>query len=461
MTKKIFHVANLWVLAVMLGLFLGDTSNAQCSIAGVTEQFEPLNSRYENFKVYPSMAPRVYVKISYQSFTDPQHFVADSLEKFFIVKDGDDCAKRLKIDRFEKYNGGNYLVFDAKSNGLKITDELNIGILVEVKDKNGNVVQKLLMWDSNDDTKRRKIPIPEIDSYTLKVTPDYILEQELVDGTKKPVGQLKFTVDVPSLVTNSKIARVYFNTDNVISTNWKDKNSKLETKIGLERSLTDKWYMPIHFETKVNGDQRVKNATFVASSGIKTILPWESTKRALFNQIIRAPVSPEFGLSTEYYRRLKQDTASLAKFPRKDSFALAGEFKWLPIQLFTPSCNIKGAGGNFEKDPTNKLNGLKEDFDKCFSSQNISLELAAKGWWFPYEKDLVGTKVRRYEGRAEISLLIPITSSIVDQFLFKKKDDVKPINATQRFRIKYVIGANDARGFERSSQLSFGIELIK
>ncbi len=452
MMKKMLQMISLYILSVVLGLFFCPTLKAQCSLPNTTEQFSTLNSVYDNFKVYPSLAPRAYVKISYNAFVPPEFFDANKLSNFFIVKDGENCVKRLKIERFETFSGINYLIFDAKSNGLKKGDNLNIGILVEIRDNTGRVAQKLLEWDSTDGTTRRKIPVPEIDTYTLKATPNVVPDQELTDGTKKTVGQLKFKVDVPSLITNNNVARFYFNTDNVISTNWKDKNSKLEMKLGAERSLFTGWYVPINFETKVNGDQRLKNATFVASSGIKTIIPWAWTKKGLFNQLIRAPVSPELGLSAEYYRRLKQDATSLTKFPKKDSFALAGQFNWLPIQLFTRSCKAKDANGN-------DTGG--EDFDRCFSAQNISLELSAKGWWFPYEKTLTGTKVKRFEGRGEISLLIPIRSSIFDQFLFKKKDDVNPINATQRIRIKYIVGANDAAGFKRLSQLTFGIELIK
>lgn len=449
--RKVFKLVRFCALSLILGMIFSETVNAQCSLPGITEDVETLNTVYDNFKVYPSMAPRAYIKVSYDNFVRPEFFEsnqADDLANFFIVKDGEDCAKRLKIEKLETFKGINYLIFDAKSNGLKKGDNLNVGILVERRDPSGTVVGKFLKWDSIDDSSRRKIPVPEISTYTLNATPNVVPDQELIDGKKRTVGQLKLSLDVPSLVTNNNVARLYFKTDNLISTNWKDKNSRLETRFGAERSLTDKWYMPIHFEVKGHGDQRLKNATFVTSSGIKTIIPWAWTKKGLFNQIIRAPVSPEFGLSGEYHRRIKQDAASLAKFPRKDAFALAGQFTWLPIQLFTRSCEKTDANGN-----------IREDFDKCYSAQNISLELSAKGWWFPYEKTLTGTKVRKFEGRGEISLLIPV-KNLADQFLFQQKGN-EPINATSRVRVKYVVGANDANGFKRASQLTFGIELIK
>jgi hypothetical protein len=454
--NKIIQVLKLTAITIIFGLMCIENTQGQSCI-GSPEIYANLGSDFKNFKVYPSLAPRSYLKIGYGNFLSAGgpvtfSFNSSSLSDYIIVKNGASPTKEnlLRIDRIETLGKIKYFVFDAKSNGLKKGEAINVGLCI-TRTVSGLAPTKVLLWDSNAPATRtrKQIDIPEIELLTLKATPNVVPDQELIDETKKTVGQLKFSVDVPSIIRNDRVARFYFNTDNNISTDWKDKDSKLEMKFGAERSVTKNWYVPINFETKVNGDQRLKNATFVASSGIKTIIPWAWTKKGLFNSLIRAPVSPEFGISAEYYRRLKQDAKSLAKFPKKDSFALASEFKWNPIQLFTRSCEGKDAAGN-----------VVEKFDECFSAQNISLELSAKGWWFPYEKTTAGEKVRRFEGKGEISLLIPIRSSLVDQFLFNKKDNATPINATQRIRIKYTMGANDAAGFKRSSQLTFGYEII-
>jgi hypothetical protein len=422
------------------------------SCANAPTEYYILNVNYDTFKVYPSMAPRSYIKVSYKSFPEdaPYSFDETNLTDYVIVKDGAAATEQLKLERMEDFKDIHYLVFDAKSNGLKKGDKINVG-LCATKKINGQS-QRVLIWNTLDPNgeKRAETLVPEIDNYTVELTPGVVPDQELVDGSKSTVGQLKFKLDVPSLIRNDNVARFYFNSDNTVSTNWKDKNSKLEMRLGAERSLTSKWYVPVNFETKLNGDQRINNATFVALAGIKSILPWAWTKRGLFNSLVRAPVSPEFGLSAEFHRRLKQDAPSLAKFPSKNSFALASEFTWLPIQLFTKSCKVKDKDGNYTGE---------EDFDQCFSAQNISIELSAKGWWFPYEKTITGTKVRRFEGRFEVSLLLPVRN-IAKQFLFKKKDD-EAGDATQRIRIKYVTGANDANGFKRSSQIVLGFEVIK
>jgi hypothetical protein len=453
--NKISQLLKTVLFALVLVIISSGIANGQkdCTVAGVEEGFEDVKSDFKNFKVYPSLAPRSYLKVSYDFLPPGSQFQFDAANQsdYIIVKNGEPAKNRLKIEKIETFVGVKYLVFDAKSNGLKKGDIINVGVCLT--QTVGGTTKKVLLWDSAnagaDVPTRKQITVPEIELYTLNLTPNVVPNQELTDGNKRTVGQLKFDIDVPSIIRNDKVARFYFNTKNTVSTNWRDPTSKIEMKFGAERSLLRKWYVPISFESKVNGDQRLKNATFVASSGVKTILPWAWTRKGLFNQIIRAPVSPEFTLSAEYHRRLKQDAASLTKFPKKDSFALATEFTWSPIQLFTKKCAKKNVQGV-----------MVEDYESCFSAKKyISLELSGKGWWFPYEKTLTGTKVRRFEGRGEISLLIPV-KNIANDFFFKQEgSDI--VNAASRIRIKYLVGANDAAGFKRVSQLTFGIELIK
>ncbi len=463
--KHIYKVIQSMIFLLILGLFFTQHSSGQVCNDSTPQEFERLESIFDIYRVQPSMAPRTYVKVGYQSLRLPYIFDATNLGNFLIVKSGNPVSAKLKAEKFDIFKDNKYLIFDASKNGLKKTDKVNVGLCL--KKKVGNTEIAVVLWDTNNPNevdaagnvaaKRLELSVPQRLS-TITVVPDVAPNQELIDGTKRTTGQLKFKVDIPSLVKNNNVARFYFNTDNVISTNWKDKSSKVEMKLGAETNLfRTKWFVPINFETKANGDQRLKNATFIASSGIKTILPWSWTRKGLFNSLVKAPISPEFGISAEYYHRIKQDAASLKKFPRKDSFALVGQFTWLPIQLFTPSCEKRDGNGNFE---TDSAGNIVEDFDTCFSAQRISLELSGKGWWFPYEKTLTGAKVKRFEGRGEISLLIPITGSLLNRFPFTKSENPLLVNATQRIRIKYVVGANDANGFKRASQLTFGIELI-
>ncbi len=82
--KKLFQLMNVCILSVIFGVLLSNPLKAQCSFPGVTEDFETLNGIFDNFKVYPSLAPRVYVKISYNSFVDPEFFDPNSLSNSFI-----------------------------------------------------------------------------------------------------------------------------------------------------------------------------------------------------------------------------------------------------------------------------------------------------------------------------------------------------------------------------------------
>jgi hypothetical protein len=454
--KKVRQLLTTSIFLVAFALLLpGNVFSQVCPTNNVNDvQYQKFNADYNTFKVYPSMSPRSYLKVSYdflESTPDlPSYFIFDpnNWSNFIIVKDGEtDLKKRLKVERIDNFAGVRYIVLDAKSNGLKKGDKINVGLCTQRRSNSQNV----LFWDTDDNTSkiRATTEITKIDNYTLILTPDIVPEQELIDGSKRDVGHVNFKFDVPSIVRNTSGARLYFNTENVISTDWKDKASKLEMKFGAERSLLRNWYVPGNIEAKVNGDQRMKNSTLVLSGGVKTILPWAWTKKALYNSFIRAPISPVIGINAEYHNRLKQYPLFGSNFPQKSSFALSSEFNWLPIKLFA---NCKSDDKDQVKGDAKKKDA---EFDECVSADRISLELSAKGWWFPRESTLTGEKVRKLEGRAEISLLIPV-GNIANQFLFKNEKE----KITSRIRLKYVTGANDAAGFKRSSVFTYGIELI-
>jgi hypothetical protein len=275
-----------------------------------------------------------------------------------------------------------------------------------------------------------------LDNYTLKLEPNIAPNQELVNGTKKTVGQLQFKLDVPSLIANSNVARVYLTTDNLFSTDGKDKSSKIDLKFGAERSLLNSWYVPGNIEAKLTGDQRFANSSFILSSGVKTILPWAWTKSLLFNSLIKAPISPEFEFSAQYQRRLRQDAEGLKKHPDKNSFRVFTQMSWNPIHLLT---------------------------GKEFSPDDVSLELLGKAWWFPFEKTSGGISVHKLEGQFEASLLIPfgrlnISSQPGGLLSFIKKPES---GTNTRLRIKFTRGANEATGFKHVSQFTIGVEASK
>jgi hypothetical protein len=403
-----------------------------------SETTADLSVFFDTAKVYPSLTPRTYIKVGFGAIFDPttRTFNEASPATYLLQKldaTGNPTGDIFHPERVDvvtvrgQIQGEAYLYLDAKSRELKAGDKMRVGILTQFRTPTGGT-RPVTFWNTD------SITVPTLDNYTLQLEPDIVPEQELVDGTKKSVGHLKLRLDVPSLIANRNVARFYFVTDNLFSTNGKDKSSKVDLKFGAERTLLNSWYVPGNIETNVTGDQRFSNSSFKLSSGVKTILPWAWTKSLLFNSFVKAPISPEFQVSAQYQRWLRQDAATRKKFPDKNNFMLSAQMAWNPIHLLT---------------------------GKGFSTNDISLELLGKGWWFPYQRTSSGTRVQKLEGRFEMSLLIPVgklTTSDAGILSFLKKPDSGMNN---RIRVKFIRGANEATGFKHVSQISVGIETSK
>jgi hypothetical protein len=408
----------------------------------VLEDTTDLSVFFDTAKAYPSLTPRTFIKVGFGAIFDitgvdtfnpasPGVYILEKLDAA-----GNPSGEKFHPERVDvvtvggEQQGVAYLSLDARSSGLKTGDKFRLGMLVQHRTSTGGSQPKIF-WHSGG-----AVTVPSLDNYTLKLEPNIVPNQALTDGTKKTVGQFQFKLDVPSLVANNNVARVYLVTDNLFSTDGKDKSSKVDIKLGAERTLLNSWYVPGNVEAKLNGDQRFKNSSFILSTGVKTILPWAWTKSLLFNSLVKAPISPEFEFSAQYQRRLRQDAEAFKKHPDKNSFRGFTQVAWNPIHLLT---------------------------GKKFSPNDISLELLGKAWWFPFDKTSDGAHVRKLAGQFETSLLIPLGGiKIADQLggplSFLKKPDS---GANMRLRIKFTRGANEATGFKHVSQFTFGVEASK
>lgn len=266
--------------------------------------------------------------------------------------------------------------------------------------------------------------------HSIQLSPAYVADQKLTNGSKRNVSTLATKVFVPQIFTWGTWARSYINVDTLISTDGKDKTSKAELAWGVfERSLSNNWYVPIHLETKLQGNQVAKPLSEISSLGIRMRLPWAATKPALFNTFLHAPVSPMFRFDVQYQRKLRQTSKDEKEFPRKDIIRFANEITWSNLR-FLPAEN--------------------KDF--------VTLELSGKGWFLPWDRNTLGKQIRRLEGLAEISLLIPVGNFGLAGGSISSVDK-EP--AKNRIRIKYSAGANEANGFAHSRSISFGFEAVK
>jgi hypothetical protein len=284
---------------------------------------------------------------------------------------------------------------------------------------------------SNDKNPRsNEVDILQTPRLKVGLDPSYIPSQELLNGKKRPVGHLGADLTISDIPIWGGFARSFFKTENALSTDGKDKSSKIETRwMVLERALPVGWYMPVQIETKALGNQTADNLSWVNSAGISGLIPWRWTRKAFYNEFFQVPVSPIWRLNAQHEYRARRDVEASKKFPDRNTFRLFGEMAWSPIRL------LPSAG-----------------------SDTLTLEMLGRGWYFPSDRNKLGVKIRRLEGLVEISILVPITKFSFTGAALVSDEKSK---AKQRVRIKYSAGANEANGFQHSSQLSLGVEIVK
>lgn len=272
------------------------------------------------------------------------------------------------------------------------------------------------------------VPAPSVQAFTIVLDPKQAQGQELIGGGKKDVTQLGLKLDIPAIgVLSVPGTRTYFSTDSLLSSQSKDKQAKVDAKLGLERSLLDSWYVPGFVEVKYIANQSFSNTSVVSTAGIRTIVPWAWSEALLWNNFVRAPFSPIFTVGVQYENRLKQDPLVTNAHVKENLARLAGEIEWNPIYLF--------AG---------------EDITTL--SDKITLAIKLKGWFFPDEKATGGAKVRKTEGHTDISLFVPL-NGIPNAVLGTAK------NPGSRLKLQYERGANEANGFTRSDSIKLGVEI--
>jgi len=399
----------------------------------VEERTADLAAVLGKVKLYPSLTPRIFMKVGFNSVFDPTQrnllledpanpgsYVIQKLDSSGNPITGVD-SERVEIDpSIDTTRAPGVAYLSLKANTVKAGDKIRVGIKARRRTSTGDFTPVIIFHN-------QPVPIDEenLHTYTLVLEPGVVPNQELTDGNKRTVGRLNFKLDLPSLIPNN-VLRVYFVTDNIISSNGKDKGSKAEFRGGVERSLTNSWYVPAFLEGKFMGNQTFNNRSFVLSGGTKSILPWAWTRAALFNSFVKAPISPEFEFGFQYERRLREQGKSPLD---KNNTRFFSQIAWNPIHLLT---------------------------GKDFSANDISLEVFAKGWYFPEEIKTGMNRVRKLEGRYDISLLLPVQLQVFDFFLRRPESGVN-----SRVRVKYSSGANEANGFQRSKTLTFAIEAVK
>ncbi|HEX2207947.1 MAG TPA: hypothetical protein VHG93_09730 [Longimicrobium sp.] len=265
---------------------------------------------------------------------------------------------------------------------------------------------------------------------TFQFDPKQVPDQKLLGGGAADVIQFGLKLEVPSLLANGGLARVYVRSNTLLSTDERDVATRLQGTVGAELSLLRSWYVPGFVDMTVQTNQRFSNSSLIVSTGVRSILPWGWTRSILWNSLVRAPISPEISLSGQYQRRMEVDTLVAAERAKDNVFRIAGLFDWRPVHL---------------------LPGRVPD------KKDITLEPTLRGWYFPHANARGGTSIREFEGHVDMALYVPV-SGFPSGFLLTSGSGEDTLT---RLKIQYVSGANEANGFARSSEWKIGFEVSK
>jgi hypothetical protein len=398
---------------------------------------------------YPSLAwvPLLRVKIAIAFGTTdpcqwPNHFDPTSLSSYRVTNDKGAAIQINSVEFLPSSGGPSVCPPGSPRAGLVLHNDLALGVAFLAVNQGIHNKDKLSVSLLADGTEIAKTSNPAevkgFPDWTFNLNPQAVPGEKLVNGNKRDVGQVTVNLSTPDLF-KWNFARSYIESSDVISTDERDTNSKVEGTFGFEHNLTPAWYLPAHLESKAQGDQVGRNLSFLEGFGLSTLLPWRGLRPVLFNSAIQAPVSPIITLDAQYERRINQDADSLKKFPNQNDFRLNPALSWTPIRL---------------------LPGVTQCLAK--TSDLFDVEINFKSWYLPNDKTARGNQ--RLEAGGDISLLIPLQPfsrlAVIGPALALLNPDQSNPGKT-RIRIKYSAGANDANGFKHSRQWNFGLEASK
>jgi hypothetical protein len=266
---------------------------------------------------------------------------------------------------------------------------------------------------------------------TLQFDPKQVPDQKLLGGGQSNVIQFGLNVDVPSMLGDAGPARVYFTTKTLLSTDERDVATRIQPTLGFEFSPLRAWHVPVFGEVSYQANQAFSNTSVIASGGLRTIIPWAWTRSFLWTDAVRAPVSPEIAVGAEFQRRLKVDSLVAHPSAKDNLVRYAARFDWAPVYV---------------------LPGRTADF------KDIVLQPSLRGWYFPSNDSRGGTGIREFEGRADLSLFVPISGYPALEFLTGASSAEGTLT---RLKVQFVSGANEANGFKRSVEWKIGFEVTK
>jgi hypothetical protein len=364
--------------------------NFEAKFGGIQLMFSPLCPRAYIIFPYTNLFGRGYLEADRDSLRDTSRWV--------VRRVAGTTLQDIPIEWIDVGTkaGTAYLYLAPYS--VEPGDRLWVGVKVRRDDTHRSPVT---VWQSKNgltpDRLRVEVPRP-----LRLVDAGAAPNQELLDGSRKDSFHFNVLLDGRWLVRLIQ-GNVYLKGEQLLSTEDTDITTKLEIRMGLETPATGTVYQPWFAEVSLNGNQALTNRSVGIGLGkrwsLRRVPPGTLARMSSIEQ------SPLFQLGVVGARPLRRD---IRRSPSSNDslFAVKGEFTWRAIRILP----------------------------------DMSVEIVARGWWFPFSEARGGYRVYPTEGYLEVSIPVPIETG-------------------RMLRIKYVLGANESNAFRRSSgSFFFGVE---
>lgn len=280
---------------------------------------------------------------------------------------------------------------------------------------------------------------PSAASWSLSALPAAAPAELLTNGASRDVGQLSLSSTLPFIGHSP----AFVSTQDLFSTDSKDKKSAFTVTAGVQHGLLRTWYTPVQLSETIQGNQTASSLSAVSNLSVSGLVPWYWTSNALNNSWIDAGLSPEFTFAAQYTHRFAQVLSAKSPKLAVDDFSLHPSLTVEPFYLFPNACEryrkwIKGK----PSDNTSRQFCLGYQFDFGL-------------WYLPLDTTTAGSQ--RAEGSGDFSILIPFSNLNFEKFRLIEKDGL----LNSELSIRYSDTVNPACNYVRSKQWTFGIQVMK
>jgi hypothetical protein len=271
------------------------------------------------------------------------------------------------------------------------------------------------------------------ENFTFDFVPSQVPDAALINGGTANVLHFDVSLENPKLFGKDKSYRTYLKSDNTFSSNSLDTSTSIDLKtglllwVGIPKDIDhqpDEDDRAINLDLSVGGNQHLSTGTFLISAGYKNPFGKDFLLGNV-GSVFNAEEGAKLLFSARYENRFRQDARVSDVHARHSTVQAYGEFLWNDVHLFS-------------RDAT-------RDTD-------ATLDISLKGWYIPDEEAVAAKKARKWEGRIDVLVFIPLRR-------------LTPVIPGEDIRsgiaIRYTDGANEMNNYARYSHFTIGIEATK